>query len=82
MKHVFKSGTGAPGEGRREAKTVEALEVLNELQNVKRANERQRRRVLRTKPRLLCEAARTAGKVEGEEGRRERTRERGAAEEK
>ena len=51
------------GEGRREAKTVEALEVLNELQNVKRANGSDG--VLRTKLRLLCEAARTAGKVEG-----------------
>ena len=48
---------------RREAKTVEALEVLNELQNVKRANGSDG--VLRTKLRLLCEAARTAGKVEG-----------------
>ena len=71
MKRVFKSGTGAhlardeEGEGRREreAKTVEALEVLNELQNVKRANGSDG--VLRTKLRLLCEAVRTAGKVEG-----------------
>ena len=72
MKRVFKSGTGAPGEGKRggggkererEAKTVEALEVLNELQNVKRANGSDG--VLRTKLRLLCEAVRTAGKVEG-----------------
>ena len=71
MKRVFKSGAGAAGEGgregegegRREAKTVEALEVLNELQNVKRANGSDG--VLRTKLRLLCEAVRTAGKVEG-----------------
>ena len=35
---LAREGGRERGEGRREAKTVEALEVLNELQNVKRAN--------------------------------------------
>ena len=79
MKRVFKSGAraageGGEGEGRREAKTVEALEVLNELQSVKRANSSDG--VLRTKLRLLCEAVRTAGKVEGRGEERTRERER------
>ena len=60
-----------PREGRREAKTVEALEILNELQNVKRANGSVG--VLRTKLRLLCEAVRTAGKWKGKGGEK-RTR--------